>query len=106
MEFIEIPIRTEHPPHSTYDQKVGRLKAPGWARIETIPGAVQCEKTSRPISGIFPKLVLFFFVFIISFHSPTFVPEVSQREQTIKEILGVLERQRTGLANVTQEELA
>ena len=106
MEFSEMPIRTEHPPHGTSDQRGGRLKAPGWVRIETVSVAVQCKKKSRPISGIFPKLVLFIFVFIISFHSPTFVPEVSQREQTIKEILGVLERQRTGLANVTQEELA
>src|SRR5512143_3098854 len=106
MEFIEVPIRTEHPPHATSNQRGGCLKAPGWVRIETIPGVVQCKKKSRSISGILPKLVLFFFVFIISFHSPSFVPEVSQREQTIKEILGVLERQRTGLANVTQEELA
>lgn len=101
MEFFEVSVRTEHPPHRN-----GRLKAPGWARIETIPQAINHKKKSSAVSGIFPKLILFTVAFIISFHSPNLVPDLSQREQTIREILGVLERQPTGLANVTKEELA
>ncbi len=106
MEFLEVPLRTEHPPHSISGRRDGRLKAPGWARIETIPEAITCKKKSLSISCIFQKLVLFTFAFIISFHSPNFVPDHSQREQAIREILEVLERQPTGLANVTKEELA
>ena len=106
MEFLEVPLRTEHPPHGISGRRDGRLKAPGWARIETIPEAITCKKKSLSISCIFPKLVLFTVAFMISFHSPNFVPDHSQREQTIREILEVLERQPTGLANVTKEELA
>jgi soluble lytic murein transglycosylase-like protein len=52
------------------------------------------------------KLALFTIVFVLSFHFPNFIPDLSQREQTIREILEVLEKQPTGLANVTKEELA
>jgi soluble lytic murein transglycosylase-like protein len=106
MESIEGLIRTEHPPHGIANKRDGRLKAPGWAKIETIPQAINRKKKSLSILGIFPKLFLFTVAFILSFHITNFVPDLSQREQTIKEILKVLERQPTGLANVTKEELA
>ena len=102
----EALIRTEHPPHRITDKRGGRLKAPGWAKIETIPQAGNCSNKNLSIPGILLKLVLFTFVFILSFHFPNVVPDLSQREQTIREILEVLEKQPTGLASVTKEELA
>ncbi len=83
MEFNELILRGEHPPHSRADKKNG-----------------------FSLSFILRKASLFIIIFIISFHLPIFVPDLSQREQTIREILEVLERQPTGLANVTKEELA
>jgi soluble lytic murein transglycosylase len=83
MELNEALIRTEHPPH---------------------PGAYR--KNRLPFSRILLKVALFVFIFTLSFHLPNFIPGLSQREQTIKEILEVLERQQTGLADVTKEELA
>jgi len=106
MESNEALIRREHPPHRITDKRDGRLKAPGWAKVETIPQTVNRSNKSISSPGIFLKLVLFTVVFILSFHSPNFIPDFSQREQTIREILEVLERQPTGLANVTKEELA
>jgi len=106
MESNEALIRTEHPPHGITDKRNGRLKAPGWAKIETIPQTVNRSNRNLSIPGISLKLVLFTIVFILSFHFPNFIPDLSQREQKIREILEVLERQPTGLANVTKEELA
>jgi len=106
MESNEALIRTEHPPHGITDKRNGRLNAPGWAKIETIPKTVNRSNRSLSIPGISLKLVLFTIVFILSFHFPNFIPDLSQREQKIREILEVLERQPTGLANVTKEELA
>jgi soluble lytic murein transglycosylase-like protein len=83
MELNEALIRTGHPPHNRANKKNG-----------------------FPLSRILRKVALFIIIFIISFHFPNFIPDLSQREQTIKEILEVLERQPTGLANVTKEELA
>jgi hypothetical protein len=106
MESNEALIRGEHPPHRITDKRNGRLKAPGWARIETIPETINCGKKNHSNPRIFLKLVLFTIVFILSLHFPNFIPDLSQREQKIREILDVLERQPTGLANVTKEELA
>jgi len=106
MESNEILLRTEHPPHRIRDKRDSRLKAPGWARIETIPETIDCGKKNHSNPRIFLKLVLFTIAFILSFHFPNFIPDFSQRERTIREILEVLERQPTGLANVTKEELA
>jgi soluble lytic murein transglycosylase-like protein len=83
MELNEALIRTGHPPHTwTY------------------------KKNRHPLSRILPKIAIFVLIFLISFHLPNFIPGLDQREQTIREILEVLESQPTGLANVTKEELA
>ena len=59
------------------------------------------------------KIILFFLIFILSFHLPVYMPEIKYlflgpqiRNRTIQEIQAILERQQTGLANVTKEELA
>ena len=83
MESNEALIRREHPPHDGVNNKNG-----------------------VPPHRILRKATLFIMIFIVSFHLPNLIPDLSQREQTIKEILEVLERQATGLANVTKEELA
>lgn len=83
MELNEPLIRTGHPPHPrTY------------------------KKNRLPLFRILSKVALFVVIFVLSFHLPNFIPGLNQREETIKEILGVLEKQSTGLANVTKEELA
>jgi hypothetical protein len=106
MEYSEALIRTERSPDRITDKRGGRLKAPGWIKVETIPKAVDFNNRNLSIPGILLKLGLFTIVFILSFHFPNIIPVLSQREQTIREILDVLERQPTGLANVTKEELA
>jgi soluble lytic murein transglycosylase-like protein len=83
MKLNEVPMRTEHPPHNRTNKKNGLT-----------------------LSRILRKVTLFIIIFIISFHLSIFIPDLSQREQTIREILEVLEKQPTGLANVTKEELA
>jgi soluble lytic murein transglycosylase-like protein len=83
MEHNEVLMRTEHPPHNRTNKKSG-----------------------FPLFRILRQASLFIIIFIISFHLPNFIPDFSQREQTIREILEVLEKQPTGLANVTKEELA
>jgi soluble lytic murein transglycosylase-like protein len=83
MELNEPLIRTGHPPHPrTY------------------------KKNRLPLFRILSKVTLFVVIFVLSFHLPNFIPGLNQREQTIREILEVLEKQSTGLANVTKEELA
>ncbi len=83
MELNEPLIRTGHPPH---------------------PEAY--KKNRLPLFRILSKVALFVVIFVLSFHLPNFIPGLDQREQTIREILEVLEKQSTGLANVTKEELA
>jgi len=83
MQSNKTLIRTEHPPHDGANIKNG--VAP---------------------SRILRKATLFIMIFIISFTFPNLIPELTQKEQTIREILEVLERQPTDLANVTKEELA
>ena len=109
MESNGVLMRTEHPPHMNTGNRGGRLKAPRWAKIETKPQAGNTGNNSNrslSIPGILIKLVLFTTVFTLSFHFPNVIPNLSHREQTIKEILEVLEKQPTGLASVTKEELA
>ena len=83
MDLNEPIIRTGHPPHTKTNIKNGLL-----------------------FLRILRKVALFVVIFILSFHFPSFIPGLDQREQTIREILKVLESQPTGLANVTKEELA
>jgi soluble lytic murein transglycosylase-like protein len=83
MELNEALIRTGHPPHTgTYN------------------------KNRLSLLRILQKVALFVIIFVLSFHLPNFIPGFNQREQTIREILEVLERHPTGLASVTKEELA
>jgi len=83
MELNEPNIRTGHPPHPIPWKKNGPF-------------------TFR----ILLKVALFFVVFLLFFHFTSLTPGFDSRKQTIEEILSVLERYPTGLANVTKEELA
>jgi hypothetical protein len=83
MELNEPNIRTGHPPHSRAEKKNNSLPL----RI--------------PL-----KVSLFIIVFILSFYFPHRILGPNTREETIQEILSVLEKHRTGLASVTKEELA
>jgi soluble lytic murein transglycosylase-like protein len=87
MDFSEPMIRRGYPPHSRTQKKNGP--------------SLLC--TLR-------KLSLFIVVFTLSFHFPNFIPGFqwgqTNREQTIKEIVEVLDKQPTDLANVIKEELA
>jgi len=83
MELNDPLIRMEHPPD---------------------PGAY--KKKGLSLFRILRKVTLFVVIFVLSFHLPNFILGLNQREQTIKEILEVLERHPTGLADVTKEELA
>jgi soluble lytic murein transglycosylase len=83
MKLNEPLIRTGHPPHCKTQ-----------------------KKNSVVLFRILRKIALFLLIFLFSFYLPNFISEVNQRDETIREILGVLERQATGLANVTNEELA
>ena len=85
METTESLIRTDHPPHATAYKKNG-----------------------FPFPRILRKVALFILVLILFFNfSNSFLGlDSDHRGQTVKEILQVLERHPTGLANVTKEELA
>ncbi len=83
MRFNELHIQTEHPPH-TKDEK----------------------KNRTPLSNFLRKVSLFIIIFVLSLHFPNFISDLHQKDQTIGEILAVLEKHPTGLANVTKEELA
>jgi hypothetical protein len=89
MEKIEI-IMMDHPPHRFTYKKMG-----------------------LSLHRILFKVILFVAIFIIAFHLPHFTHRLQHftdglgtREETVQEILNVLERYPTGLANVTKEELA
>jgi soluble lytic murein transglycosylase len=83
MNNLDPLIRTGHPPHPNINKKIGSL-----------------------ISRVFLKVTLFLVIFTLSFHLPNFIPGLHNRQESIQEILEVLERHPTGLANVTKEELA
>lgn len=83
MDLSESLIKTGHPPH------IGGY-----------------HNNRLPFFRILRKVTLFIVIFVSFFHLPNFIPILNHREQTIKEILDVLERHPTGLANVTKEELA
>ena len=119
MENRKSILRTEHPPHNFSDKRSDRLKPPGWVKIETIPEVATCDRVSLVAPCSFLRLVLLAVVFILSFSLPFppvikylphglgfLSPQVQERDHAIREILGVLERYPTDLANVTKEELA
>ena len=96
MELTEPLIRTAHPPHTE-------------ANIKNAP----------LFSHILRKVTLFVVIFVLSFHFPLSLgtdylptgleylsPEFQGRQNAIREILEVLERYPTGLADVTKEEIA
>jgi hypothetical protein len=83
MDLKEPLIRVGHPPH------------------------LVIQMTRRVLSPrVILKVILFLLFFTISFHLPSFELENRNRQETIEEILVVLEQYPTGLANVTKEELA
>jgi hypothetical protein len=83
MDLNEPNIRTGHPPHSRAEKK----------------------NSSLPLR-ILLKVFLFIIMFILSFHFPHFIPGPKPREETVQEILSVLEKHRTGLPRVVKEGLA
>jgi len=96
MELNEPLIRTGHPPHMKPNIENGPL-----------------------FSRILRKVTLFVVIFVLSFHFPLSLetdylppgleylsPEFQGRQNAIREILEVLERYPTGLADVTKEEIA
>ena len=64
------------------------------------------DKRTRLLPPRIFKGTLFVIIFLLFFHLPPINLESEKRQETIKEILAVLERNSTGLANVTKEELA
>jgi hypothetical protein len=83
MELNEPLLRIEHPPH----RAIHKLK-----------------KFASP--HFLLKVSLFCVIFTLSFHLPSFTLGSKTKQEAVKEILAVLERHPTGLANVTKEELA
>jgi len=79
-------------------------------RRGTPPYSRTQKKNSPSHLCTFHKVSLFIVVFTLSFHLPNFIPGFqwgqTNREQTIKEIVEVLDKQPTDLANVIREELA
>ncbi len=82
MELNEPLIREGHPPHPAGDKRIRTL-----------------------LPRVF-RATLLVVIFLLSFHLPPVHFESRNRQEAIKEILTVLERHPTGLANVTKEELA
>ena len=90
MDTFELIIQTEHPPHPTAPEEIG-----------------------LPLRRILFKAGLFLIIFIFSFHLSHFAhsiqdlePEFRYKEKTIREIVAILEKHQTSLANVTKEQLA
>lgn len=81
MEFKEPPIWTGHPPHPK-------------------------KSNRRRFFQILIKFFLFLLIFFLSFHLSSFTPNFYKRERAIREILWVLEKHPTDLAEVTRKELA
>jgi len=122
MKRNEALIHVEHPPHQAENNGKGALlPPPGWITIEIITGerVEASNKTPFRLPNAFFKILLIILVFILSFHLPLspginylplglefLSPEFQGRQHAIREILGVLERYPTGLADVTKEELA
>ena len=110
-------IQIEHPPHGA-EANGALLRPPGWLSIdldlELMPQE-RVEAGNKPrfrLPKAFFKALLIALVFLLSFHFPLspslkfLSPEFQGKRHAIQEILGVLEKYPTGLAEVTKEELA
>ncbi len=117
MKLDEALIEIEHPPHQAEDMhRETFLPSPRW--VEPIPQGSAIAKMRFRLPNAFPKVLLIAFVFILSFLLPLspginlppgleyLSPEFQSKQHAIREILGVLEKYPTGLAEVTKEELA
>ncbi len=119
----EALIHVEHPPHQAEDEdRQNLLCPPGWLSIEFVPqeGVKPGNRNRFRLPNTFFKVLLIAFVFILSFYLPLspginylphgleyLSPEFQGKKQhAIQEILGVLGRYPTGLAEITKEELA
>jgi hypothetical protein len=83
MELNESLIRTGHPPPP---QKL--------------------KRSASLFPRLFLKIILVIVISTLSIHLPDFTVKTPNREQTIKEITGILERYSKDLDNVTRIELA
>ena len=120
MENAELFVRGDHPPCAVSPERNITLRPPGWIRIETVPPVVSQRRKKRIPSPFFAKIILFFGIFVFSFHLHSFTPGIQDlppglwfltaesrvREHNIREIAAVLEKYPTGLVHVTKEELA
>ncbi len=110
-------IHIEHPPHGA-ETKGALLRPPGWLSIdldlELMPQQ-RVEASNKPrfrLPKAFSKVLLILFVFVLSFQFPLspslefLSPGFQGKQHAIREILGVLDKYPTGLAEVTKEELA
>jgi soluble lytic murein transglycosylase len=83
MELNEPLLRTGHPPHP------GRRK-----------------RVSLVLLRFLPRIFFFLLIFVFTFHLPHFDSTSLSKQESIQEILTVLEKHPTGLAHAMKEELA
>jgi soluble lytic murein transglycosylase-like protein len=83
MDGIEIPLRTDHPPHTGRKKKIGRF-----------------------VGRLLTRTTLASLVFVLCFHVNPPRSEPPVRDQTIREIVAFLEKQETDLAQVAPHALA
>jgi len=83
MDGIEVPLRTDHPPHTGRKKKIGRL-----------------------VGRFLVKTTLASLIFVLCFHISPPRSEIPVRQQTIQEIAAILEKQGTDLAPATPHALA
>jgi soluble lytic murein transglycosylase len=120
MENADLFLREDYPPRAVSPKRNITLRPPAWIGIETVPPVVSQRRKKRILFPAFVKIILFAAIFIFSFHLHCLTLGVQDlpsglwfltsesriREQTIREIVAVLERYPTGLVHVTREELA
>ena len=77
-----------------------------WIGAEHPPRRLSYFVETSPSPRRFLKVTLFVVILVLSFHLPDLNPRISHRRETVEEIFSLLEKQRTGLAAITKEELA
>src|SRR4030042_1197058 len=77
-----------------------------WIGAEHPPRRLSYTVETSPFPRRFLKATLVVVIFVLSFHLPDLNPRISHRRETVEEIFSLLEKQRTGLAAITKEELA